>query len=128
MAINVPIQVAAASGWVLNDYLTMQRRSAPAAGGLCTVTFDQLDPNERWLIDHAVITTTSSTATVLRLYEGTIDPLSLLDGSGSGGFDVADWPNGLAVAPTQALIAVWTGASTGSTGTVTLQARVLRRT
>jgi hypothetical protein len=127
MGITLPRQIAVASTWTLNDFVTMAKSSPPAAGGICEVAFDQLDPNERWFIDHAVISCDSTTPTVLRLYEGAVNPLYLLDGSGSGAFDVADWPGGLAVQPTRTLIARWTGASAGAIGTVTLQARVLRR-
>lgn len=127
MAVILPQQVPAADGWALTDFITLQRRSGAAAGGVCQVEFDQLDGTEMWLIDHAVITCDSSTATALRLYGGSVADLALLDGSSAGNFDVADWPNGLMVQSTSALIARWTGASNGARGVVTLQARVLRR-
>jgi hypothetical protein len=126
MTITLPTQVSAAHGWTLTDYMTMQARSAPAVGGQCSVTFAQLGSAERWQIDHAVVICDSTTPTTLRLYESVATPLSLLDGSGAGAFDVADWPGGLGVQPTQALLAVWTGASDGAVGTIALQARVLR--
>ena len=126
--LTLPTQLATASAWALADYATLQRRSVPAVGGVCQVDFDQLDPNERWLVDHAVISCDSTTPTVLRLYDGSVDALALIDGSGSGAFDCADWPNGLAVQPTRGLIARWTGASTGARGVVSLQVRILRRT
>lgn len=127
MAVILPHSVAAASAWSLSDFVSLQRRSEPAAGGVCTVDFGQLDGDERWLIDHAVIVCDSATPTSLRLYQSSVADQALLDGSAAGNFDVADWPNGLAVEPSQSLVARWTGASAGARGVLTLQARVLRR-
>jgi hypothetical protein len=109
------------------EYATFQAQSAPAAGGVCQVQFDQLDSNERWIIDHAVSFCDSATPTALRLYESNISPFALLDGSSSGAFDVADWPAGLAIRPAMFLLAQWTGAADGAHGTMTLQARILRK-
>lgn len=120
--------VFTASQWALADYVTLQKRSTPAAAdGLCTIVLDQLDDNELWLIDHAVVSCTSSVFTTLRFYAAAVTDLNLLDGSSSGNFDVADWPNGLQLQPTSSLIVQWSGASTGAVGTLTLQARSLRR-
>jgi hypothetical protein len=66
---------------------------------VCAAQLPQLDPDELWLVDHAVIACTSTTPTAVRLYADSIDPLYLLDGSSAGGFDVADWPNGLQLRP-----------------------------
>ena len=128
MTVTIPIPLPSASSWVLRDYVSLQARSSAAAAGVAQVAFRQLDGDEMWIIDHAVVACTSSTATVLRWYAGTIADLALLDGSSAGNFDVADWPAGLVIQPTSALVVVWSGASAGAIGTVTLQARVLRRT
>jgi hypothetical protein len=128
MTVILPVGVSASSSWTLVEYATFQQESIPAAGGACQVQFNQLDSNERWIIDHAVSFCDSATPTTLRLYESNISPLSLLDGSASGAFDVADWPAGLMIRPAMFLLAQWTGAAAGSRGTMTLQARVLRRT
>lgn len=127
MTVILPQSIAASTSWTLVEYATLQQQSAPAAGGTCQVQFAQLDSNERWIIDHAVSYCDSATPTTLRLYEGNVSPLALLDGSNAGGFDVADWPGGLAIRPAMFLIAQWTGAADGSRGTMTLQARILRK-
>jgi len=132
MGVILPRAVGgSATGWQLVDYQSGAAASfhtQAAAGGVCSVQLDQLDDTELWLIDHAVVYCTSSTPTSLRLYSDAIDPGRLLDGSSDGNFDVADWPgDGLQIAPSTSLLAVWSGASDGAVGTLNLQLRVLRR-
>lgn len=126
--VMLPVAVGGtATSWQLVDYVAPALRTQPAAGGVCSAQLPQLDPDELWLIDHAVIACTGTTATTLRLYADQVGPLYLLDGSDAGSFDVADWPAGLVLRPSTALLAVWSGASDGAIGTITLQARSLRR-
>ena len=128
MSIVVPVQVdGSAAGWTLHDFLELVETSPPAAGGRAMITFDQLDPDEMLLVDHAVVVCTSTTATTVRLYADRVDPLAVLDGSAAGNFDVAEWPNGLQLRPSTSLIVVWDGCSAGAVGTITLQTRSLRR-
>lgn len=127
MGVILPQQIATASAWVLADFATLRRRTDPAAGGVAMVDLGQLDGNEMWLIDHAVVACDSSTPTELRWYESSVSDLALLDGTSRGNFDVGDWPSGLQAAPSQSLIARWTGASNGARGIVTVQFRVMRR-
>lgn len=119
-----PLPVAAA--WHVHEWRTV-RASAIAEAGIATITLDQLGEGEQWLIDHAVITCSSSTPTTLRLYDTQADELHLLDGSRAGGFDVADWPAGLLVPPGGCLIARWVGASAGARATLGLQLRRMLR-
>jgi len=116
-----------AAGWSLADYVTVAKQAVAAANGAAVIELPQLRDDERWLVDHAVIHCTSTTATELRWYEDTIDPLYLLDGSGAGNFDVGDWPAGLHIAPGRSLVMRWTNCTTKAVATVNLQARVLRR-
>jgi len=128
-ALQLPTPLGSASGWQLADYLDLSLVSQPAdASGTAIATGRQLDLSELWLIDHMVCSCpTSSPNTALRLYSGQIGAGFLLDGSDSGSFDVADWPNGLQLQPTRQLVAVWTGCTPGDRGSLTLQARALRR-
>jgi len=128
VTLTLPVQLPTAGGWTLADYGRTRMRTTPAAGGLATIDMGQLDGNEMWLVDHAVVYCDSSTSTALRWYESTVAPDALLDGSNSGNFDVGDWPVGLQVAPTQSLVAQWSGASDGAVGVVSIQYRVLRFT
>lgn len=128
MSVILPGATSSASGWRLVDYATKRAQTPPAAGGIAEVDLGQLEPDEMWLIDHAVIACDSTTPTELRWYESAAIDLQLLDGTAKGGFDVADWPAGLQVRPSQSILARWTGASAGAVGTVILQYRVLRRT
>lgn len=116
-----------AAGWTLTTYTRYTAVSKPAAGGLCLAEFDQLEPEELWLIDHAVIHCTSSTASSLRLYEGDPAVARLLDGTDNGNFMVGDWPAGLLIEPSRRLVAQWSGASAGAVGTLRIQVRVLRK-
>jgi len=127
MAVQLPVQRPVASGWGLADFRTIQQRTAAAGGGSAQLELAQVPSDELWFIDHAVVACTSSTSTSLRLYAGSVSDLALLDGSLSGNFDVADWPNGLLLEATRSLIARWDGASDGAIGTLTLQLRVMRR-
>lgn len=128
MPVIVPLPVAgSASGWAVVDFLNLTVRTAPAAGGAAALQLDQLDMNELWLIDHAVLSCTSTTPTTARWYLDTPDPLRLLDGSDSGNFDVGEWSNGLQIPPSSSLVMQWTGASDGAIGSATVQARRLRR-
>ena len=127
MSVILPGSVASASGWALVDYLTARVRSEPAAGGVATAVLPQLDPDEMWLIDHAVVWCDSATPTSARWYESVAIPEQLLDGTSRGAFDVADWPAGLLLRPSQHLIVQWDGASDGARGVVTVQYRVFRR-
>lgn len=116
-----------ASGWQLVDYLEVARQTPPAVGGLAELLLPQLADDVRWLIDHAVVSCDSTLQTQLRWYDSTPEPLSQLDGSFTGNYDVSEWPNGLRIAPGRALLMQWTGCSPKARGTVNLQARVLRR-
>ena len=129
MGVILPQAVAGtAAGWVLTDFANPpQLISAPAAGGTCRVALPTLDLTARWSIDHAVVACTSTTTTSVRWYADVVDAAHLLDGSGSGNFDVADWPAGLQLAPGSTLLVVWTGAEDGAIGTLTLQGRIYRR-
>jgi hypothetical protein len=95
------------------------------------VQFRDLDVSELWLIDRAIIQCDSTVDTKLRLYASTAAAASLLSGSdseaASGNFDEAEYPQGLLLRPSQSLLAVWTGASSGAKGTIRLQARVFRK-
>lgn len=127
MSIQLPEGLAAASSWQLTDFLRLRLRSDPAAGGQATLTGRQLDLNELWLIDHAVCSSDSTTDTLLRLYETVIDPGMYLSGSDSGNFDEADYPGGLQIASSTSLVAVWSGASTGARGLLSVQGRIYRK-
>lgn len=116
-----------ATGWQLLDYVSRPFRSQPATAGAAQIELAELDSDEMWLVDHAVVNCSSTTPTQLRWYDSVVDPAALLDGSNAGNFDVADWPAGLQLGPSTRLLVRWTGASDGAIGTLTLQARVLRR-
>jgi len=125
--VTLPTPLPATSGWQLVDFLNLQLRSDPAAGGLAVLDAGQLDGGEMWLLDHMVVSCDSVSRTTLRLYESAPDPLRILDGSSTGNFDVADWPAGLQLRPSTSLVAVWTGATDGARGVLSVQGRRMVR-
>jgi hypothetical protein len=129
MTVPVPTSVPATSGWAVFDWLD-RSYSTPAAGadGVALLTRPPVPEDQRWQVTHMVVGCTSATATQMRLYFDDVSNGNLRDGTSSGGFDVADWPQGLWVPPGRALVARWTGATVGAVGTLTLQATILRRT
>lgn len=116
-----------ASTWALYDWRSVRQQSAPAAGGLATITGDLIDPAELWLVDRLVITTTSTSSTSFRIYDGSTDPAMLLDVTAAGNLNSADYPEGLLIRPASQWVAQWTGASAGAVGTLTVQATIFRR-
>ncbi|MFP5372402.1 MAG: hypothetical protein ACLGI3_16865 [Actinomycetes bacterium] len=128
MGVYLPTSSPATSAsWGLSDFLNLQLRSDPAAGGRAALDVGQLEPDELWLIDHMVCSCDSTTKTTLRLYASAIDPLRILDGTPAGNFGVADWPAGLQLHPLQSLVASWEGASDGARGVLAVQGRIMRR-
>lgn len=117
----------AASSWQLVDWLTPDYTATATSAGRAVIECDQLDPDELWLIDHAVVASTSTTDTTLRLYDTYPDRARIRDGSRAGNFDVTEYPQGLVLRPSTRLVAVWDNATPGSTSTLTLQVRQLRR-
>ena len=128
MTVVIPTAVGSpAAGWAHVDWIDPQHLSDPAAAGVATIEVPPVPLDDMWLIDHMVAACDSTTPTVMRLYVGAAEPGRLRDGSDTGNFDVADWPQGLLVRGGSALIARWTGASAGARAVLTLQARVFRR-
>jgi hypothetical protein len=128
VSLLLPAQQPVASGWQFSDFLRFALVTDPAPAGLfygsVSVVSRPLDSDELWLIDHMVCSTTASAATTLRLYERAQEaPRYFLDGSDRGNFDVADYAAGLQVPPGGQLLAVWSGASAGAVGTLSVQGR-----
>lgn len=128
MTVPLPSPLAVTSGWQVVDWLDRSYVSGPAGtDGTAVITLPALADNERWQLTHTVIGCTSTTATQLRLYLDSAANTNLRDGSSSGNFDVADWPQGLWIPPGRTLIARWAGCSAGAVATLALQAAILRR-
>lgn len=125
--VHLPTALPQAGAWQVADWRTIQRASAPAAAGVASIEFPQLSSDEQWLIDHVVAQCASTKATSLRLYDTTVGVGGLLSGTTNGNLNEADYPSGLLLRSSSSLIAQWTNASDGAIGTLTLQARVLRR-
>lgn len=128
MTIPLPSPLPTSSGWQVIDLrLLPPVQSAPAVGGIATITLDQLPTDTMWLVDQTVIQCDSTTPTTMRLYENTVSALSIRSGSDRGNFDEGDWSQGLLVRPGTSLVLQWSGCSTGAKATASLQARILRR-
>jgi hypothetical protein len=127
VTVPVPFPLPVTSGWQVVDWIDRPYQAPAGAGGVALVTVPPLPDNERWQLTHMVVSCTSSTATQVRLYLDDVTAVDLRDGSLTGNFDVADWPQGLWLPPGRSLLARWTGCSAGTTATLALQATVLRR-
>ena len=129
MSIAVPVSAGPAMrSWQNSDWIVRSGSSSPAgAEGRAVLTLDALADDELWLIDHATVQCSSITPTSVRWYDSSAAPGQLIDGSGSGNFDVADWPSGLVLRPSTSLVVVWSSCSPGAVGSIRLQARQLRK-
>lgn len=127
MSVPLPQPLPTVGGWRLSDWIDQSYTSGPASGGIARIELPQLDYATRWQLTHMVIGCTSTQATALRLYFGSVSNGNLRDGSSAGNFDVADWNPGLMVPPSSVLIAQWTGCTDGAQATLTLQANVYRQ-
>lgn len=129
MTVPVPYSLPTSAGWQLVDKLDKGYASSrPAAGGLITIDVGQLDGSTRWVLTHAVTSCTSTSATLMRLYFGSVNPAGFRDGTDAGNFNVADWSPGLFVPEGTDLIAQWSGCSDGASAALALQVDVYRRT
>jgi len=126
MTVLLPQPLPSTGGWQIVDWLDQTFTSAPAAGGKAVITLDQLDANTRWQLTHAVAFCNTTASPSMRLYLGAEAPVALRDGTDAGAFNVSEWPMGLMVPPSQALLAVWSGCNDGDVATLTLQANILR--
>jgi hypothetical protein len=129
VALVLPTPVGgAADGWQLVTRTHYPAVSEPAVAGSCIAMFDQLDQDELWLLDRAVISCPAGDdATELRLYDGDPDPARYLSGSDRGTFDEADYPPGLLVEGSRQLVAQWTNVPNGAVGRIRVQVQVYRR-
>lgn len=125
----LPTQTPAASKWSVWDYQDRSKTTpAAAADGLCRVEFDQVPDNELWLIDRIVISNDSTFETVFSLYKQAVADGNRLDGTDIGNLNVADESAPIVVQPNTLLIALWTGASTGARGMISIQYTIMRPT
>jgi hypothetical protein len=128
MSTPLPYALPVTSSWSLVDWLDRTYDATADASGVALITLDQLPDNERWQLTHMVAGCNSTAMTSMRLYLDQVANGSLRDGTGSGNFDVADWPMGLMVPPARSLLARWTGCNPGDRAFLTVQANILRRT
>lgn len=127
--VTLPTLLPSTSQWQLVDWINLRRQSPPAAGGVATIELPQLAGDEMWLLDHLVANTGAAASVprpAVRLYDGNVDPLNMIDGS-AGQFCVADWPTGLQIPPSRWLTVQWSSLLPGGVCYLTVQARRLVR-
>jgi hypothetical protein len=128
VTVPVPYPLPVTTGWQVADWLDHPYTSAPAdAGGVALIELPPLPDYERWQLTHMVVGCTSASDSQLRLYLDSVTNAQLRDGSRTGNFDVADWPQGLWIPPGRSLLARWTSCTPGAVATLTLQATIFRR-
>lgn len=99
----------------------------PAAGGLATGQFQQVQAGRIWLVERIVVWCTSSSPTAAVFYTDTVQTASIVEGTSAGNFDIADENSPVVVDALSSLIVQWTGASNGAVGTARVQVREMMR-
>lgn len=128
MTVPLPQPLPVTSGWQPVDWLDRPFNSDSAGvDGVALLTLPALADDERWQLTHAVASCTSAAETRMRMYLDSVGNGTFRDGTDSGNFNVADWPQGLWVPPGRSLLARWTGCDVGAVGTLALQATIWRR-
>jgi hypothetical protein len=111
---------------VLLDQKSVTIQTRPAAAGVCTATFAQVDAGRLWLVDRLVVNCSSTTPTKAYVYDdSTPSTPALLGGTNSGNFDYDDTQNPYLIAAGKTLTVQWTGASAAAVGVVRIQYRLL---
>jgi hypothetical protein len=100
---------------------------AATASGVITASFPPVAAGRLWLVERFVVVCTSSTATVATFYADAVSILTIVEGTASGNFDIADENSPLVVDPLSTLIVQWQGAALGAVGTCRAQIRELIR-
>lgn len=99
--------------------------SAPVAGdGTALVQFATVEAGTSWLVDRLMVIGAGGG----RCYvydDPALPDLAVLDGTTSGDFDIAEYPQGLQVDETRTLCLRWIGATPGHTATARAQLRIL---
>lgn len=124
---SLPIQLAPAAAWLIQDYRRTVVTSSPAAGGIAQAQLPQVPQDELWLVERIVVRCTSAATTAARLYLDQITDANILDGSRSGNFDVADQGSPIQVPGGSVLLCQWTGADNGAIATLRVQIVVLKQ-
>jgi hypothetical protein len=129
VTIPLPQPIPTAAGWQFMGWRRFSARTPAAAAGTGTarVALDQLGTDELWLIDRAVVTSTSTSTTSVRHYDTSADAGRLLSGTDRGNYDEAEYPGGLLMESGSQLLTVWTGVTDGAVGTVNVQVRRYQR-
>lgn len=130
MTFVVPSYTAPGQAWQLTDYKPALTLTGKADNtGTATLTAPSpVDPGNMWAIQRAVVTSSSTSAPQVRLYDSPVTvPVNLLSGSNAGNYDEADYPAGpgLLVDQSRQLVAVFTGCDPGAACTVRFQIGVL---
>lgn len=100
----------------------LQSATATVVNGVATVTLGPNAANEKWQVQNTTVQSSSSTATVARVFR---NGSSFIDGSNSGNQDVSDTLYELM--PGEYILVQWTGASANASCTVTVMGnKVLR--
>lgn len=111
----------------VRDFLDL-RAEVTESGGEAEAQF-RCPVDEYWLVDRAVVSTSSAGASTLRVFIGGERPtdVDLIDASTAGNLDVADNASPWRVLPGQVLTFRWSGLTAGAVCRVHAQGRILRR-
>ena len=123
----LPSATAAIDAWHDIDRRVTVERTAPAAGGVCTATFDNVETDQQWLIERIAISNTSSNRTLCSVYDAGVSPQNLRDYSKFGNSDIADENSPIVIPSGSQCVVQWSNCNNGDVGTVTIQYRVQKK-
>lgn len=120
---------AAGSGWASVDVISIAMAGVADGAGGATLQFPEVNAGERWQVQRAVAACSIRTPQPrLRLYAGDpTDQRTLRSGTNAATYDEAEYPLGLWLFETEQLLAVFTGATAGSTVSLHVQYQLWRR-
>jgi hypothetical protein len=119
--LTIPKVLPTAGGLTMTEWRRAYKRSDPAAGGTCTVILDPVPDGETWRVERLVVTCTSTSVPLVRVYAGAVADFNVVDATAAGNLDIADEDPPLLLTQGEQLICVWTGATDGAVGTFRAQ-------
>lgn len=109
---------------VLVDFPAALEGTATAnAQGVATIEWEAPDTGYFYRLERATtyLTGNSTTSPAVALYEGSVLPIRIRDGSTSPEFDIADQNSPITIHPTMPVIMQWTGLTPGAKAYASIQ-------
>lgn len=126
----LPVSSPAAAAWSVWDYSEKIATTDVPGDGSASVpaVIGEVPQGDLWLVDRIVVSTSpDDELTTARLYVDYVDQGHLIDGTRSGGFDVADNASPMQLREGTSLLCVWQDAQNPALATIRVQLTILRQ-